>query len=373
METTPTTEVCVIGGGIIGLAIARELSMKGKKVLLLEKESGLGEGVSSRNSGVIHAGLYYPRSFLKTQLCLEGKNQLYGFCEKYQVPFRRCGKIVVAMSDEEHEYLHALMLRAELNGVDDLQMLSRGQLAELEPSIQAKGALLSPSTGVIDVVAYRQALARHCDDQGVDTVLNTSLGRVETTEQGFLLHCADGSSVLAEQLINAAGLNALAVAGMIQDFPAQCMPEMLLLKGSYFVYRGKSPFSHLIYPVPVATQSGQPGGLGIHATLDMEGTLRFGPDAEVVNEINFQVCEKRKAEFVQAVQRYFPDIREEDLSPDYAGIRPRLKTEGNKTADFIVQDSTQHGLDGLVNLFGIESPGLTASLALAELVAKKIL
>lgn len=375
MNSKITSDVCIIGGGVIGLAIARHLSGHGqpnsRSVLLLEKNTQLGQEISSRNSQVIHTGLYYPASFLKTTACVRGNHLLYAFCDEYDVPYRRCGKLVVANSDEEHEFLHALAYRAENNGVSGIRMLSHRMLKQQQPFLQAKSALWSPTSGIIDSVRYQQTLERHCYDRGVDIALNTQVDSIQQNGQGLLLSCSDSSScqrytVQAETVINAAGLNAIAVARSVENFPTALLPEMILMKGNYFSYKAKNPFQHLVYPVPCTSHSLGTSSLGIHATPNMQGMLRFGPDTEVVDEINFHVDEKRKPEFIAAIKAFFPDLDETQLQADFAGIRPRLKTENNQTADFIIQSEQQHGIKGLVNLLGIESPGLTASLALAE-------
>jgi len=377
------TEVVIIGGGIIGLAIARELSVHSPslQIVLLEKEKQLSTGISSRNSEVIHAGLYYPKHYLKSILCVRGREQLYQYCREKNIPHKKIGKIVVAHNDEEHEFLHALALRAEFNGVQDLLWLTRSKMTALEPALAAKGAFLSPSTGIIDVASLTRSFESDIRANGVDIALNTEVIRIEPQSSGFSVHCATNEPTQTTDIIhtrfviNAAGLQARYLASKINGFPAQQLPSMVLAKGDYFSYSGKNPFNHLIYPVPsgqpLSSPNAQHTGLGIHATLDMQNRLRFGPDFQLVETENYQVDENKRERFAETIAHYFPAVDKDKLQPAYAGIRPRLLPAADlRTADFLVQTSTQHSMNGLINLFGIESPGLTCCLALAQHVAE---
>jgi len=379
------TDVVIIGGGIIGLAIARELSLHSPslQIVLLEKEKQLNTGISSRNSEVIHAGLYYPKNYLKSILCVRGREPLYQYCREKNIPHKKIGKIVVANTDEEHEFLHALALRAEFNGVQDLLWLTRSKMTAMEPALAAKGAFLSPSTGIIDVASLAHSFESDIRANGADIALNTEVLCIEPQSPGFLVHCATNKqtqttdTIHTRLVINAAGLQARPLASKINGFPAQHLPSMILAKGDYFSYRGENPFHHLIYPIPLGQPLSSPNaqhtGLGIHATIDMQNRLRFGPDFQLVETENYQVDENKREQFAETIAHYFPAIDKDKLQPAYAGIRPRLlPTTDLRTADFLVQTPAQHGIDGLINLFGIESPGLTCCLALAQHVAEAL-
>lgn len=382
---TTRVDVAIVGGGILGLAIARELSLSSPSlnIALLEKEKRLGTGISSRNSEVIHAGLYYPKHYLKSSLCVQGREMLYQFCREHGVAHRKLGKIVVAHSDEEHEFLHALALRAEYNGVTDIRWLTQHRLAELEPAVQAKGAFLSPSTGIVAVAQLLQVLEQQVRDRGVTIALDTEVGHIDAQTQGFILSTDNSSNnnpdkISASVLVNACGLQALDLAGKITGLStAVPLPTQVFAKGDYFAYRGNNPFRHLIYPVPagqpVTSPSAQHTGLGIHATIDMQNQLRFGPDVTLVDHAHYQVDENKRELFAKTIRRYFPALDVDRLQPAYAGIRPRLLVPGKKPPDFQIQTEQQHGLSGLVQLFGIESPGLTSCLAIARHVVSACL
>lgn len=369
-------DVAIIGGGVIGLAIARELSLRSPalRIALLEKEKRLGSGISSRNSEVIHAGLYYPKKYLKSALCVEGRELLYQFCHEHHVPHKKLGKIVVANTDEEHEFLHALALRAEYNGVNDITWLTSRKLAELEPAVSAKGAFLSPSTGIINVAALLQALEQEARSRNVAIALNARVTHIETQAAGFVITCADSPDrIHTRAIVNACGLHAIDLANNIAGYPASLAPALVFAKGDYFSYSGKNPFQHLIYPVPagqpLTSPSAQHTGLGIHATIDLQNQLRFGPDVTVIENENYQVDENKRDVFATVIRRYFPALDKDKLQPAFAGIRPRLVTNNKKPPDFIIQTEQQHGLRGLVHLFGIESPGLSSCLAIARHVS----
>lgn len=374
-----SVDVAIVGGGILGLALARELSLTSPSlnIALLEKEKQLGTGISSRNSEVIHAGLYYPKSYLKSRLCVQGRDMLYQFCQQRGVAHKKIGKIVVAHSDEEHEFLHALALRAEYNGVTDITWLSQHKLAELEPAVYAKGAFLSPSTGIVDVRQLLQALEQEARSGGVAIALDTAVTTIETQAQGFVLTSNRNSDkIRATRVINACGLQAGDLASKIAGFPAPQLPSLCWAKGDYFSYRGANPFRHLIYPVPagqpVTSPSAQHSGLGIHATIDLQGQLRFGPDVTLVEQEFYDVDEHKREIFADTIRRYFPALDSNKLQPAYAGIRPRLVTVNKKPPDFLIQTEKDHGLPGLVQLFGMESPGLTSCLAIAQHVRQAL-
>ena len=371
-------EIVVVGAGVIGLACARALAERNptRRILILEREAAVGRGISSRNSEVIHAGLYYPLSYLRTAFCVRGRELLYQYCREQNIPHRNIGKLVVANTDEEHEFLHALAFRAELNGVHDLQWLDRARIAKLEPAVQAKGGFLSPSTGIVDSNALLRTLERDVASRGVSIALQTVVTRITREHQRLQLHCTDSTSsyvVDASIVINSAGLQATSLAHQIDGMRAGLVPEIKLAKGDYFSYTGKNPFSHLVYPVPHGQPARSPGvehqSLGIHATIDMSNQLRFGPDIEYIEHEQYSVRADKREPFAQVIRNYFPALDADKLQPAWAGIRPRLVIPGKTVPDFMVQSCTQHGVNGLVNLFGIESPGLTSALALAEYVA----
>lgn len=374
-------EVCIAGAGVVGLAIARQLvcfSRPGASVLLLDQASGFGQQVSSRNSEVIHAGIYYPADSLKTALCVQGKEALYHYCQKREIAHRRLGKLIVAQ-DGELERLAALQEQAGANGVEDLVWLEQAQLRQLEPAVSGAAALLSPSTGIIDSHAYMQSLLQDAQLGGALFVPQTLISRAEYRGDSIRIdtrHCDQGEhySFRCRALINCAGLGAQNLAESIEgladreDAPAPPIPRLHLCKGDYFTYSGINPFRHLIYPLP----DRQTRGLGIHATLDLGNQLRFGPDAEYVDAENYAVDAGKAEGFAAAIARYFPDIEADRLQPGYAGIRPKLAGPDDPPADFVVQCRPQATAGNLIQLFGIESPGLTASLALAEHVAARL-
>jgi L-2-hydroxyglutarate oxidase LhgO len=361
-------ECIVVGAGVVGLAIGRALAMAGREVILIDQENHIGSGVSSRNSEVIHAGLYYPQGSLKARLCVEGKHRLYDFCASHGVPHRRCGKLIVASEPGQIPQLEAFVALAAAAGVDDLRLLNRAEAQAMEPALACAAALLSPSTGIIDSHAYMLALQGEAEAHGMISALGTRLAGAEA--QGgtvrLILEGEDRPSLETDLLINAAGLGAQALAARIAGFPPAAIPRLHLAKGSYFALSGRAPFDRLIYPMP------QVGGLGVHLTLDMAGQVRFGPDVEWVDRLDFDVDPARADSFYAAIRRYWPALPDGALSPAYSGIRPKLSGPGDAAADFMIQTSADHGVPGIVNLFGIESPGLTASLAIAALVAETL-
>ena len=361
-------ECLVVGAGVVGLAVARALAGAGREVIVIESENGIGSGVSSRNSEVIHAGIYYPTGLNKTRLCVEGKAMLYAFCRAFGVPHRRCGKLLVAVNAEEVDRLFALKAQAEANGVADLAWLSGKEARALEPALVAERALLSPSTGIIDSHAFMLALRGDAEANGAVIAFETPVVAMRAVERGLIVETGGPAPmrVSAAYVVNAAGLGAQAVARSIAGMPADKIPPLHLAKGNYFVLSGRSPFSRLIYPMP------SPGGLGVHLTLDLAGQAKFGPDVEWVEAIDYAVDPSRAASFYAAIRTYWPDLKDGALQPGYAGVRPKIERPGGSTTDFLIQTEKDHGVAGLINLFGIESPGLTASLAIADWLAHQV-
>lgn len=353
----------VIGAGVVGLAIARALAQSGREVLVAEATEAIGTGTSSRNSEVIHAGIYYPAGSLKARLCVRGKHLLYAYCAERGIPHKRLGKLIVATSAEQAAQLEGIAQRARANGVDDLQFISGEDAMRLEPALQCTAALVSPSTGIVDSHALMLAYQGDAENAGAQCVFHTPLvsGRVRP-EGGFDLQFGgdDAMSLSCNVLINSAGLQAPALARRIDGVPAASIPTEYLCKGSYFTLSGRAPFSRLIYPVP------QHAGLGVHLTLDMGGQAKFGPDTEWVGTEDYTLDPARAEVFYAAVRSYWPALPDDALAPGYTGIRPKISGPHEPAADFVIAGPAAHGVRGLVNLFGIESPGLTSSLALAE-------
>lgn len=353
---------CVVGAGVIGLAIAHKLSACGYSVLVIDKEPWFGSETSSRNSEVIHAGIYYPTGSLKARLCVEGKHQLYAYCKQYGIAHHNIGKVIVASGDQSDQ-LAALQKKAADNGVDDLQWLDQSQLRAWEPEVAGSEALFSPSTGIIDSHHLMTTLLGQMENAGGLLSLQTEFLGAEPQAEGFEVRVhsvGEDYRFHCSHLINAAGLGAQSVAKRVADLPADSIPPLYFCKGSYFSYTGKCPFNRLIYPMPEPNTT----GLGVHATIDMGGQARFGPDTEYVDAIEYEVSEAKRPKFAEAIKRYFPGVDEQKLVPAYAGMRPKLQGPGDPAADFRIEQP----MPGLVNLFGIESPGLTASLAISEYV-----
>lgn len=360
------TDCIIVGAGVVGLAIARILARSGREVIVVEAEDTIGTGTSSRNSEVIHAGIYYPTGLVKTRLCVDGKALLYAFCNEFHVPYRRCGKMLVAVSDAEIVKLEAIKAQADANGVRDLIWLSRDEALALEPSLACVKALLSPSTGIIDSHALMLALQGDAGVHGAMFVFGTPVlsGRVMDNRLVLETGGRDPLTIAARTVVNATGLGAQALARRISGMPAELIPPLHLAKGNYFALSTRAPFSRLIYPMPT------PGGLGVHLTLDLAGRVRFGPDVEWIDRIDYGVDPDRAREFYVSIRRYWPNLPDNALVPDYCGIRPKIEKPGGSNTDFVIQDAKTHGVPGLINLFGIESPGLTSSLAIAEFVAR---
>ena len=359
------TEVAVIGAGAIGLAVARELAMRGREVLLLEAAETFGTGISSRNSEVIHAGIYYPRGSLKARFCTGGRNRLYEFCERFGVAHRRCGKLIVAPDELQVADLERLRETAAANGVE-LQWLDEAQARAMEPQLRCRAALYSPLTGIIDSHQYMLTLLGHAEHHGATLVCNSRVTRLSLRSSGTIALAVNDAepSIEARLVINCAGLHAPALAASCEGFPAEHVPKGWLAKGNYFTLSGRAPFTHLVYPIP------EPGGLGIHVTLDLAGRARFGPDVEWIQQPDYAVDVRRADLFHAAIRTYWPALPDGALQPGYAGIRPKLSGPGEPNADFRIDGAARHGVPQLIHLFGIESPGLTASLALAEHVAE---
>jgi L-2-hydroxyglutarate oxidase LhgO len=360
----------VIGAGIIGLACAREIALNGTEVVILEAQEGIGMETSSRHSEVIHAGIYYPAGTNKAKWCVQGKELLYDYCAANHVPHNRLGKLIVATEDAELATLNDIKAKAEANGVFDLEFLSAAAVHSLEPNVKAVGALLSPSTGIIDSHSYMLSLLGQAEAKGAMLAVNSKLISGRVTKDGIILQVKTGDSEMELQtkcLINCAGLYASQVSRAIQGVPADQIPETYYRKGNYFTYAAKNPFTRLIYPVPV------PGGLGTHSTVDLAGQVRFGPDVEWIEEINYDVDITRREQFVGAIKRYWPEVQVELLQPGYAGIRPTLADKQGGFRDFCVR-LHDLGVAGpkMVGLYGIESPGLTSSLAIADWVHAQI-
>jgi L-2-hydroxyglutarate oxidase LhgO len=355
----------VVGAGVVGLAVARALALAGREVLVLEAAEAIGTGTSSRNSEVIHAGIYYPQGSLKARLCVEGRHLLYAYCGERGIAHRRCGKFIVATSEEQRRQLQAIASKAQANGVDDLRWLEGAQAMAMEPALHCVAALHSPSTGIIDSHGLMLALQGDLENAGGMVVLHAEVREAAVQAQGIWLRTADGTELVATTLVNAAGLQAPALAARMRGFPAQRVPRAFHAKGSYFTLSGRSPFSRLIYPVPEAA------GLGVHLTLDMGGQAKFGPDVQWVDSPDdLQVDPARAEGFYAEIRRYWPALPDASLAPGYAGMRPKISGPGEAAADFAIEGPQSHGIPGLVQLWGIESPGLTSSLAIAAHVMR---
>jgi len=357
---THEADIAVIGAGIVGLAIARVLAQN-HSVVVLEKNARPGLETS------IHAGLYYPSNSLKTQLCMQGRAQLYRYCEQHQIPHKRCGKLIVATHAAEETALRALQQQAAANNVH-LQWWDQTQTQRAEPALRVSAALFSPDSGIVDTTAYAFQLAADIQQRGSDIVTHCTVEHIASHPDGFDIATRSGDvahTLRVKQLVNAAGLQAQTLAMRTDGLDARHIPPLYRCKGDYFRFAKSSPFSHLIYPL---ADKNAPG-LGIHATLDLHGVLRFGPDAEYTDSDSYAVAEHKRELFYSAIQRYFPALDATDLIPDYAGIRPKLQAPSASFCDFAISSARDHGITGLVNLFGIESPGLTAALAIADHVA----
>ncbi|KAB1070198.1 NAD(P)/FAD-dependent oxidoreductase [Methylobacterium planeticum] len=358
----------VIGAGVVGLAIARALAARGHDVIVSETEGAIGTGVSSRNSEVIHAGLYYPTGSLRARHCVEGRRRLYAFCESHGVAHARCGKLVVATNDDEGAKIAAIHAQGLANGVEGLHLLDGGAARALEPNLACTGALLSEETGIVDSHGLMLALRGDLEEGGGMIAFHTPVEGLSRRAGGWVARFGGASpgEMDCAAVVNAASLGAQAIAARTEGYPTGRVPPLVLAKGHYFGCTGRPAFRHLIYPAPVD------GGLGTHLTLDLAGRMRFGPDVEWIDRIDYAVDPGRSAVFYESIRRYWPGLPDGALVPDYAGIRPKLVGRGQAAVDFRIDGPAEHGLAGLVQLFGIESPGLTSCLSLAEDVADRL-
>jgi len=354
----------VVGAGVVGLAVARALALAGRDVMVLEAADAIGTGTSSRNSEVIHAGIYYPAGSLKARLCVQGKALLYDYCAQRGIGHRRCGKLIVATSEAQVAQLASIIDKAATNGVNDLVLLTCEQARSLEPQLECVAAVHSPSTGIVDSHALMLALQGDLEHAGGVVALNSPLALAECAQSAINLVANDGTRLQAQTVVNAAGLHAVALARRFAGLDPALVPPAYFAKGNYFTLSGRSPFSRLIYPVPEAA------GLGVHLTLDLGGQAKFGPDVQwVPSPDDLGVDPSRGDAFYAEVRKYWPALKDGALNPDYAGMRPKINAPHEAAKDFLIQGPADHGVAGLVNLFGIESPGLTSALAIGDYVA----
>jgi L-2-hydroxyglutarate oxidase LhgO len=359
-------DCAVIGAGVVGLAIARKLAMSGREVVILEAEEAFGTHTSSRNSEVIHAGIYYSTGSLKARLCVAGRKSLYRYCADHDVNHKRIGKVIVATDHDQIAGLEKYRKQAEINGVDDLRPLSAGELAELEPAVRGVAGFLSPSTGIIDSHGLMLAYLGDAEQHGAALALASPVISGAVMDGGILLNVGGGESmsIVCNTVINAAGLHAQAVGRGIKGLPARTVPPTFYAIGHYYTLAGAAPFKRLIYPVA------RRDWLGVHVTIDLGGQVKFGPDFSWIDSIDYRFDESRTQAFYEAIRRYYPGLQDGALQPGYTGIRPKIHGPGESAPDFVIQGPHDHGVAGLVNLYGIESPGLTSSLAIADYVAE---
>ncbi|WP_404363905.1 NAD(P)/FAD-dependent oxidoreductase [Marinobacter sp.] len=362
-----TVDAVVIGAGVVGLAVARKLALAGQEVVVLEAGDRFGEGLSSRNSEVIHAGIYYPTGSLKATLCTEGRRTLYDYCARHRVAHRKTGKWIIASQGAQEAKLESVEKLARQNGVT-LEWADNRRLKQALPDVTATAGLYSPETGIVDSHGLMLALMAELEAHGGQLVCRAPVLAVESGDQGHRLQVGGDSpcELVTRRVVNSAGLESVPLARRWHGYPRSCCPELYYARGCYFSYSGSHPFQSLIYPVP------EPGGLGVHLTLDLAGGARFGPDVEWIPEPEFSVDPQRREAFAMAIRQWWPDVDPDRLQPAYAGVRPKLKGPDVAFSDFEIQDETCHGVPGLVQLFGIESPGLTASLAIADQVAARL-
>jgi L-2-hydroxyglutarate oxidase LhgO len=361
-------DALVIGAGVVGLAVARALALTGREVMVLEREAAIGTGTSSRNSEVIHAGIYYPEGSLKAQLCVQGRQALYRYCAERGVAHQRCGKLIVAHTPSQLAALPAILDKARANGVEDLRLLDRAEAREMEPQLECLGAVHSPSTGIVDSHGLMLSLQGDLESAGGLVACHTDVEQLSVSAAGIEVLTADGTRLLARTVVNAAGLCACGLAHRVAGLDARHIPRAWFAKGNYFTLSGRAPFSHLIYPAPVPDK--HLAGLGVHLTLDLGGQAKFGPDVQWVDAADdLQVDPARGEGFYAEVRRYWPGLPDGALQPGYAGMRPKISGPHEPAADFLIQGPAVHGVPGLVNLFGIESPGLTSCLAIADRTA----
>jgi L-2-hydroxyglutarate oxidase LhgO len=357
-------QVLVVGAGVVGLAVARAAALAGHEVVVAEATTGIGSGVSSRNSEVIHGGLYYPTGSSRARHCTRGRRLLYAYCASHGVPHRKCGKLVVATNEAERDRLAAVYKQAQINGVEGVEIIEGAEAKRLEPELACVAAMRSPETGIIDSHHFMLALRGDLEDRGGMVAFASPIERLKPTNDGWdaALGGSEPQWLHFDAVVNCAGLGAQRLARATEGYPAERVPRLVLAKGNYFGFVGRPAFSRLIYPVPV------PGGLGVHVTLDLAGRMRFGPDVEWIEHENYDVDPVRAQAFYARIRDYWPRLPDNSLAPDYAGVRPKLTGPGEAAADFMIEGPRQHGFRRLVHLFGIESPGLTSALSLAEQV-----
>jgi L-2-hydroxyglutarate oxidase LhgO len=355
--------VLVVGAGVVGLACARAAALKGHEVIVAEALDVIGSVTSSRNSEVIHAGLYYPTGSLRAHHCTRSRRMLYDYCASHGVPHRKCGKLVVATKESEIARLEAVHKQAVINGCEGVELIDQAEARKIEPDVFCLTAMRSPETGIIDSHSYMRAMRGDLEDRGGMVALNTRVERIVHSKGSFEVHFGGDEPISVDAVINAAGLGAQKLASVTEGYPSGRVPRLVLAKGNYFSYAGRPVFTRLVYPVPV------PGGLGVHVVLDLAGRMRFGPDVEWIDQENYDVAATRASDFYARIRDYWPALPDNSLVPDYAGIRPKLTGPGEPAADFMIDAPRDHGVARLVQLFGIESPGLTASLSLGETVA----
>jgi L-2-hydroxyglutarate oxidase LhgO len=358
-------QVLVVGAGVVGLAVARAAALAGHEVIVAEQTKGIGNGVSSRNSEVIHGGMYYPSGSLRAHHCPRGRRMLYEFCASHGVPHRKCGKLIVATEDAEVGKMEAILKQGHANGVENFELIDGAAARAMEPALNCVAALRSPETGIIDSHQFMTALRGDLEDRGGMIAFDTRIERMILTQAGWLVRFSgsEAGELAVDAVINAAGLGAQPLARLTEGYPQERVPRLVMARGNYFGYAGRPVFSRLIYPAPRID-----GGLGTHVTLDLAGRMRFGPDVEWIDTEDYNVNPARAQSFYASIRRYWPGLPDNSLQPDYAGIRPKLTGPGEPAADFMIEAPAQHGVPRLVHLFGIESPGLTSALSLAEVV-----
>ena len=356
-------QVLVVGAGVVGLAIARAAALAGHEVIVAEATKGIGNGVSSRNSEVIHGGMYYPTGSRRALHCPRGRRMLYEFCSSHSLPHRKCGKLIVATEDAEVAKMEAILKQGIANGVEGFELIDGAAARAMEPALNCVAALRSPETGIIDSHGFMRALQGDLEDRGGVIAFNTTIERLIHTQAGWVVRFSgrESGELAVDAVVNSAGLGAQPLAKRTEGYAPERVPRLVLARGNYFSYGGRPVFSRLIYPAPRID-----GGLGTHVTLDLAGRMRFGPDVEWIDREDYNVNPERAKSFYASIRRYWPALPDNSLFPDYAGIRPKLTGPGEPAADFMIDAPAQHGLRRLVQLFGIESPGLTSSLSLAQ-------
>ncbi len=361
-------QVLVVGAGVIGLAVARNAALAGHEVTVAEKTGGIANGVSSRNSEVVHGGLYYPTNSSRAYHCVRGRRLLYEFCAMHGVDHRKCGKLIVATDYAELAKVETIKTQGEINGVEGLELIGGNAARGLEAELSCIGALLSPESGIVDSHGYMCALWGELEDRGGMIAFETTVERMSYKAPHWQVQFSGNDSGIIEfdAVVNSAGLGAQALARRIDGYPAEKVPRLVLAKGNYFSFAGRPVFSRLVYPTPVD------GGLGVHVTLDLAGRMRFGPDIEWIAEESYSIDASRADSFYQRIRTYWPGLPDHSLVPDYCGIRPKLTGPGEPAADFMIAGPKAHGMPRLINLFGIESPGLTSSLSIAEEVVAQL-